>query len=310
MDGQGQSGELNQERTKSMTDSATVDAPQTTNQAPAAPAAETKPTLLAGKYADQAALEKGIREGMSKAQFEDLPEGELIGEGKRFPSVAAAEKYYRGIDRIISAGKAAEPGVAKPTELKLGGGTEPISEDIDVPDMLDKAGISFEDAEAAFSKDGKLTDEQLKAIRKNQPWMSHKIATRLAKAELADRKLANLADQQSLADAAQVMGGMDKLDALVKAAGSFVDKKEWPEMHKALNDPKRRVTAVRLLKQMHAEHIGAGGAAPVINGTGGGAGGPSISTAKEYFDLQSRALAGEDNLWPIIQSIDVSKLKV
>lgn len=280
--------------------------------APATPAPEQKAPLLAGKYADQAGLEKGIREARKAAGFEVIPDKlPIIGEDGLFADTAAAEREYKRLDQIINAKK--PDGATKPPALTIGeeakGGEKP-PEDASVNDILDKAGIKFEEAEAEFTKNGKLSDEQLKAIRKNHPWMSHNIAVQLAKAELSERKLANIADQQSMHEAASAVGGMEQLDALVKNAGAFVPKDQQPELQKMLNNPKQRVLAVRMLKQMHAEHIGAGGAAPMINGQMGGSGASAITTVKQYKELERRYTAGETHLWDLLASVDPNTLKL
>lgn len=289
----------------------------TTTGTPPAPVAtstpESKPVLLAGKYADSAALEKGIREANIKLDFDSLPDGELIGEGKRFKDTAAAEKFYRGLDKMI--GKPVE--TPKPSgevqPLKLG--EDPLPDDAAPAQVLDRAKLKAEDLAKQWKDKGSLTDEQYAALKKADPRLERLSAAAAKSIINQEMELSSLRHSQKQAAqaasqnaCAEIAGGRDKLDALLKAAPQFVPADELSAMEKFIGDPATAKSATRLLMQMQAEYLGTAGSRPLINGqaTPGGSG---ITTWKEYKDVERRGIAGDKAAQALLLQVDPSKLK-
>ena len=272
-------------------------------------AQETKSPLLAGKYADRSALEKGIREARKAAGFEAIPDKfPIIGEDGLFTDDAAGEREYKRLETLIAQGK--KPQEPKPGEaaqaLKIGG--DPLPENADVPTIIARAGLKIEDVVKQFTEKGDLTDEQYKAIRAKRPGLSNADIKFIAEGLQAKSVLAEQAISKARNEAANVVGGMPQLESLLTQAKTFVPESEQAGLNAMLQNPATAVAAVKVLKQMHADHIGAGGAQPIINGTAGGPAAHNIKTFAEYKDLERRAKNGDESAWKTLATIDVSKL--
>lgn len=276
--------------------------------APGASASPAPATLLAGKYADRPALEKGIREGVKHLTGSDLfPEGALIGEGKFFADDAAAEKHYKEkIEPAIKQPKGKEaPAPAAADPLKIGG--EPLPENADVPTILAKAGLKDADVVKQFTENGDLTDEQYKAIRGVRPGLSKSDIKLIAEGMQAKSVLVAQAVGKARSEAANAAGGADQLSALLNAAKLFVPEGEQAGINAMLQNPATTVAAVKVLKQMHADHIGAGGSTSVIAGSPPGAA-PAITSISEYKNLERAAMSGNAAARERLLTIDASKL--
>lgn len=273
--------------------------------APGAPPAA--PVLLAGKYVDSPALQKGIREGVKHLAGSDLlPDGELVGPGKFFADDAAAEAYYKGkIEPAIKQPKAAPAAPASTEPLKIGG--EPLPENADVPTIIAKAGLKTDELVKGFTETGDLTPEQYKAIRGVRPGLSNADIKFIAEGLQAKAALTAQVVAKARSEAATAAGGAEQLSALLNAAKSFVPEAEQAGMNAMLQNPATSVAAVKVLRQMHADSVGAGGSTPAINGTANGPA-ATITSRAALKALEARAMAGDASARDLYLTIDVSKV--
>lgn len=276
-----------------------------------APGAESAPppaaAPLAGKYANSAELQKGIREGVRHLSGTDLlPEGELVGPGKFFADDAAAEAYYKGkVEPAIKQGKPKETPSPATAPLQIGG--EPLPDNADVPTILAKAGLKDADVVKQFTEKGDLTEEQYKAIRGVRPGLTKGDIKFIAAGMQAQATLVAQAVGKARSDAAAAAGGAEQLSSLLNAAKSFVPEGEQAGINAMLQNPATTVAAVKVLRQMHADHIGAGGSVSPINGSPPGAP-PAITSMAEYKALERRAMAGDAAARERYLTIDANKI--
>ena len=299
---------------------------------PAAPAAPLTPVVvqppgvenapaapLAGKYASVEELQKGIREASSKLGLLAPPDGELVGDGKTFKDVASAEAYYKNIQKMISAGRpapAATPPGAPVEPLKIGG--DALPEDAPPEAVLQRAGLTMEEIGTQWRKSGALTDDQYAKIQaadsrlsKLAPTAARSIINQTIKGEVSTAELTNMRRSAVQAEAAQIVGGVEQLQTLLREAQTFVPAADRAGFDKLLDNASTMTAAVRTLKQMQAEHNKTAGSGSIASGSiPSGSSGPK--TVREYLALEKRAVSGDKAAMAVVQSMtgqDIANLK-
>lgn len=286
-------------------------APAPAAPAPAAPASNT--TLFAGKYKTPDDLQKGIREAWKATGLPGAPaEGQnLIGQGAMFATTEEAETGYKKFEALIPKGPAAPATPASPPAAPTGlpqigapadAAAEPDDE-LDTATLLVKSGLNGDELTAQFAKEGKLTADQVAAIRKANPSLKT-IPTKLLNEHMA---LVVGNHQKTVAEVLGQMhtlaGGKDKFDVLLDwAAGSYK-----PQEMAALNTRLRNTaTAVAATKEMlfdYSTKVGANGTAPLIGASTGGSTVTKPTNLVEYTALVERMKSGDKNALAIFEQL-------
>jgi len=250
---------------------------QTTTPPTGSPPADQP--LLAGKYKTADDLYKGVNELNKKY---GLPEVEY-----KDPKIAEIE--YGVLAR--AQGKF---GQAKGQTPKLSVGDSPtIPDDFDIQSAAAKTGLNEEEVYKHYVEKGDLSDEHFAAIRKEFPWMSRKVAAKLVEGEAAKRQVQAIAHERSVSDALSEIGGNDGWEELKGWASQNIDKGEWADFNKRLDNPATVKSAVRELAYLRS--MAGGQSAPAKSpGVVSGMRGSGIEgSVKEAYDLLQRANSGE-----------------
>lgn len=254
----------------------------------------TPPVKLAGKYETPEALAEGFR-NIHKAVFdEDIPADEpLIGEGKRFKDAAAAEAEYKRLEKVRGrfAPKGKPPPKAEGVQIDATAPTADELENLQVPDIIAKAGLETADLEEQYAEHKELTPEQYAALRKVNPGLSKSVIKHIAEGLVAKAALNREAQTRIKADAIQVAGGETELNGLLEFAKTL-----GPERIADLN---RRLSSPALYKgaltEIKAEYAGSaqGKSKPLVTGTPGSGGSGAATTKTEFLQLLNAARNGD-----------------
>lgn len=255
------------------------------------PAGETPPEPVkkfAGKYETQEAFAAGINEARKKL---GLDEAEVFGDKGLYASPESAERGYRELTTLM---RKVAPSKEPAEEMKLGEEPKP-DEGAKTPEQIvEKAGLKWDEVQERFLKDGTLDDAEYKAIQKIRPGLSRELIDAMAQGMVAKAQVVNQARSQMRGEAATIVGGDDNLAALLAAAPSFVPADEKDAFNARLADPKHYKGALRDLMHMHAEAVGAGKAKPLASGTASA--GPSVAKdASEWGRLLRAAANGDED---------------
>lgn len=250
---------------------------QTTTPPTGSPPADQP--LLAGKYKSTDDLFKGVNE-LRKSL--DMPESKYDD-----PTIAEAE--YKSLQKLHS-----KVGQTKGQPPKLSVGDSPtIPDDFDIQSATAKTGLNEEEVYKHYVEKGDLSDEHFAAIRKEFPWMSRKVATKLVEGEAAKRQVQAIAHEKSVSDALSEIGGNEGWQELKGWASQNIDKGEWADFNKRLDNPATVKSAVRELAYLRS--MAGGQSAPAKSpGVVSGMRGSGIEgSVKEAYDLLQRANSGE-----------------
>lgn len=289
-----------------------VATPPVVSAPPSPVATPTPPSApLAGKYADQAALEKGIREAWTKVGLPGLPaEGSpLIGQGAMFGSVDDAVAGYKKIERLIapSANQPTPPATPPAPALpQIGEPASATDEDMTTVGLIQKAGLNGNDVMAQFGKDGKLTDEQYAAIRKAHPGVSKAMLNEhLA---LLHRDFSRtIAEVKS--KASEMAGGEQKFQTLLAWAGSQYKGEELANMNRMLADPTTTVAAVKIMLHDYATSGGTTQTKPIIAGAPGAPTGKPANAA-EMAALMARVQSGDPSAIATLNAMSAADFSI
>ena len=111
--------------------------------------------------------------------------------------------------------------------------------DTDVDSMLAKAKLTRKDVVAALDKNGQISDDHFKAIRKDYPWLSRKLANTLVAAELKD-------------DAIKALTGKIARDRFTSLVGGAEGERAFYESARQL-PVEQQVQLDKLLQEGHIE---------------------------------------------------------
>lgn len=289
----------------------------------------------ADKYETPQALEQGFRE------LDKLVSGEmgrppladstvLVGESGMFKTHDELAASYTKTATAHGKIKAPEPKPttepAKPapgapkiggnepapgSDMKIGGGSEPTDEDLDVDSLIEKAGLKKADLVEQWDKEGKLTDDQYAKIRGANRGIGKAIANQLARGMAAESALVLQESNRANEEAYKVVGGKDQLDMLIRVeAPKFVPKDQVEAFDKMLANPKTRVAAVRTLSVMHGEAVAGGKANKIVGGnTGGGSVDGIPRTQQEMAKLMREVQNGDQNSIRILNAMSTEQIE-
>lgn len=268
--------------------------------APLAPVTVPAPApLLAGKFADEAALSKGIQEARKAIGLTPFPDSvKIIGADGLFIDAKSAESEYKSYERQIGKPKESAAPAATPAAMPVLGG-EPLADDAAPAQVLARAGLKQEDLTETWTKNGALTDDQYSKLKEADPRLqrlnaaqSKTIINQEFRLNDAQSKLNQIAVNDAVTSAHAIAGGKDKFEALIQEAPKFVPASEREGLDLLVRNPKTLAMATRILMTMHADSVGAAGAKPVVSGQPA-SGHPQITTTAEYLALEKRAVAGD-----------------
>lgn len=258
---------------------------------------------FAGKYESEDAFAKGINEARKALGLDEVET--VIGEGGLYSSPEAAERGYKDLTKLLRTTKPPETDPA----MKLGEETETQPDDAASPEqILQKAGLNFADLEKQYTEDGKLSDEQYKAIQKARPGLSRELIDSMADGMMAKAQMVRAEQGRMRAEAADLVGGEDNLTELLKNARSFVPADEIEDVQQRLSDPKRFKGAIRDLKEFHAKAVGSDKAKPLAGG-GGPGGQVGAKDSVEFSRLMALASQGDANAIRKIRNTPQSKIE-
>jgi len=268
---------------------------------PIPPPPPPAPTLIAGKFADRAALEQGIHQIAKQIGYEFDTAKPLIGPGGHAADVDGAVQIYKGLERMQAmrqptppappAPPAPTPSPPKPNEkIELG---VQVNDDTTVEQIVEAAGLTMDDLAAQYSQNGKLTDEQYAAIKKVNPAMSRPIVNEIARAKVAGaQQLAGMRQQL-----VTMTGGQAQFDNLIASAHQFLDPHEITPYQDSLNNPTTARQAMESMLFRHQQAVRSGKVQPLTGGDqtqpAGGASGAIIQSRDEYAKIANRAERGD-----------------
>lgn len=135
----------------------------------------------------------------------------------------------------------------------------------DASEILVEAGLDPAEVASQWERDGKLTDEQYKKLHA-KGWSKKAVDREFANAA----KLREYAVKEIRAESAKLVGGEQQLNALIqwgRQQGSLTDaERAWYASQ--IDNPASAVRAVEWLNGKYAAAVGAGRAAPLIEGGG------------------------------------------
>lgn len=249
-------------------------------------------TLIADKYKTPEDFDQGFRElHKQHAGFALPPSLKVVGEGGVHATVDEAVTAYKSMQaQFTKSRQAAAPAtVPPPAPLKI---ETPVilpaaDESFDDPeDAIRAAGLNRADLSKSWSENGgKFTDEQyakLKSVGFNKA-----AANALAQAEEARTAASREMTLREVDRAASMLGGREKLDAMLKSAAEFVPADRIPKLNQMLS--RGEITEAVLAIQGYAAAQKRSEFA-----TGSGIGGVSKpATAREENDILRRAMQGD-----------------
>lgn len=255
--------------------------PATVEQPKPAGGESPKPNLLAGKYENRDALNQGIGEAAKKLEMENIDPAH--GDDKE------AEAVYQTMQRLIR--KQGEMGKGDPDEKKEPDTGAPDPGKLEIKketekeksfeQLVDDAGLKISELQQQWADQGKLTDEQYEALKKQGiPKFS---VDALGRDWETMRK-------NVITQAADFVGGAERLKELTENASGALPEDEIDMVNAALNDPNSVKMALAYLEKLnHKPQPGK----VYIEGDSGGGGSAPISNAKEYRMAMAAAARGD-----------------
>lgn len=217
-----------------------VEAPQVPAGTPAPEQAQQTPEakVYAGKFKEADALYKGANELRKKL---DMPE-------MTYADPDSAEREYTSLQKLMG-----KMGQAKQADKLAIPDAKPVDDNMDVPDILQKASLDQSAIEKKWAEKGTLDPEDYEALRKVNPALSKNVVNRIAEGLAAKAALTSVAKERLIGEAATIVGGQEQLDALLTSAREFVPETEIEAFNKRLDDPKQMLSAVRELAFLQSQ---------------------------------------------------------
>lgn len=225
---------------------------------------QTEPTLIAGKFKDEAAFHEG---------FQQLAQHEKVGmaalANAQFESVEQKVEAYKQMESAL--GRSTPPAPA-PDKLEVGGDRPAPPQPMTMNELVAGLGIEQEKLNSAVMGGGGIPDEVYQQFGKAVIKMPDGTERPLGK-ELVDQVLGAQAQgaqyQQMLAQqAANHVGGTDKLNALLQFGGTL-DPVTQKSINMELNNPATMQAALDRLDGLYAKSVGAGNSNGIVSNTQG-----------------------------------------
>jgi hypothetical protein len=251
--------------------------------APTPVAAPPQPDLIAGKFADDTAFQKGFGELLSSRGV-PLPEKTVLyGEGGTFASRDAAVAFYNHVQGNPAAKPAETPAAPQ------------YGDDADYGTILKTAGVDLQAVSEKFAKDGKLSDADYAAIKKAIPGATKKVIDDQFSTAHEAFKLRNEAHVKFQTEVKtrfdSIMGG-DTQAATVMEFVKTLPEKVVADLDRRLKDPDLWEGAALEMRSMYDRKTGADKIAPLVSGGMVTAPRP-ISSPEELIDVMRRRRKGD-----------------
>lgn len=177
-----------------------------------------------------------------------------------------------------------------------------FSDDDGVDKILGLAGLKIEDTTAAWTKDGKLTDEQYARLKAVDPKLTKAVVNQTIRGMIADQMTAqqNAAAAEEFKQTArqrafELAGGETQFANLI-AFKNTLPPERVAHFNKQLEGGDTYEGAITLLMREHAVAVGAGKAQPLVQGVPGtGGGGAPFASHEEYKTATLAAAAKHGN---------------
>lgn len=245
---------------------------------PDTPKPDQPPKKWAGKYDDTENLAKGTRHLWKHLGLDELPEGELVGEGKRWKSYEAMEASYANAERLARQVKSESREATAIDESKPAPkATEQVMDKdpfsvMNFGDTLRKAGIGQSEAEEAF-KNGTVDEAMLESFCRSHPVLSQMPkAVRndyvMTKGALLMMQLDN--QRQNIYSMA---GGKEAFETIVASLKDVVPPERQAGIVKGLKSPDTVEVAFENLKMYYDKATKNGSGPQPVSGSSAGNGG-------------------------------------
>lgn len=259
------------------------------------PAPSPEPKLFAGKYKDPEALEAGTRE-IRKTLGLETPDGALYGkDGAIAGDVLALERHYKDLETLYGKFKTPEPkpDAGKPGELAIKPETKaPPPDDADVDAIVAKAGLKATELGETWLKDGKLTEDQYKALA-GQGYSRKMVDSYMGgQVAIAQQSQARIAAAE--AEGIKVAGGEEQHKNLRAWASHNIPAAELKRLGDQVEaDPAFYPTYIEIIASRHRQEVAGGKAQPLITGSGSGGGAGAATSSAELSQLMRAAENGD-----------------
>ena len=259
-------------------------APAQTQQTTEKPAEQ----LLAGKYKDATELQKGVRELYKTTGLAELPEGELVGDGKFFKTVQDAEKAYKRAESLI--GKPKEEAPSKPISTAMFPKSEEPKPDttkpVDASKVLREAGFTAEELYRMHRANALVDSVVDKLALAHDDFKALPPRTRIPAMKAVLKEQFAVVDQNYQL-AAEAVGGTEKLNELGRSWESYVPASEHARLAEMMNDHRMARAVALELRDYHDRKYGSGGSGPKpVSGSA-----PSPTTAEQVAKAKQEAAA-------------------
>lgn len=276
--------------------------------APPNPSVSPPDTRFAGKYADDAAALRGVNEIRKQIGLEELAADKpLYGEGGHFRDRSEAEGRYKEHEKVFHATR--RPAAA-PSDLGIKADDKTVIEDEPPETVLEKAGITPEDAAKALAN-GALTPEQIAKIRQTTPSyknLSDAKINLIAKGHYADEQARASKRAEFYAKGTAIVGSEEAHNAVrewAKANLSADELKDWADTVKA--KPGMYPAMIRDIHARYQEAIGAGKTKPLVHGSANAPGGIPTNRA-EFAALQKRINSGDVSAHAVLARMSLEQI--
>ena len=259
------------------------------------PPATPPPSPIAGKFKDEAAFAQGFRE-IHKALGLPEPAADkpVFGDGTAYPDINAAAAGYKHLESLLGRRKEAKPPAADPLAITKPV-EQPLPDDADVNAIVARAGIKIEDLQKQVQENGKPSDEQYAALKKQG------YPPKVVDQFLQLQTVAFTATVEKVtAKAAEYAGGAEALTALRAWAAENIPADELEHLNAQVKaNPSFYPTMVQIIAARKNNAIGASGGTLT---TGGGGPKVGIRTKAEFREVAARAERGDAGAIAILRN--------
>lgn len=260
------------------------------------------PKLIAGKFKDEAAFQQGFREIQKSLGLPDLPADKpVFGDGTPFATLDAAVGAYKHFEGLYGRRQVKPPAApTDPLQIKPPE-QQALPDDADVNAIVTRAGLKGEDIRASFAADGKCTDEQYAALKK-QGIPKAAVDQYLRAQTVAEAAVVS----QVLAKAEQFAGGKEQLENVKTWMATNIPADELEQLNAQV---KTNPAFFPVMIQIGMARKSAGlGASNGTMTTGSGTPTTGITTKAEWRKYAALAERGDAGAIALIKSTPMDRL--
>lgn len=192
------------------------------------------------------------KESVPQSLVRDTPEA----------TIAELSKAYKSLESKL--GQRPKPEQSLSIEAPA---EKAIPDNASVADIIAGAGLDTAAISQQWQEKGALTDEQYAAFKNKYGYTKAEVNA-FAKAETEAAEGRSLVQQSIRREAAQVVGGEEKLTELLSQAKNFVPADELEDLNQRLASQKHFKGALRDIQQHYQNSIEAGQSGSAVNGSG------------------------------------------